>query len=112
MSRITEIDEQIAKLQAEKQKIQTTKSKYSDSVQKHIDRNRITDFELNQFDYWDIYGEDSNCDLGGYHHEPFIETVHGYLIDVIKYAVTLKSFYSWGAGGRIQKSTRGEIKRL
>ena len=50
---------------------------------------------------WAIYGEDSNCDLGGPHHEPHLETVTGTYKNVVEYALTLPNFFTWGYGGCI-----------
>jgi hypothetical protein len=58
---------------------------------------------------WMIYGEDPNCDFGGFHHEPYLATIEGRLTDVIDYAVTLKGFWGWGGGGRIEKI---EVKKV
>jgi hypothetical protein len=58
---------------------------------------------------WCIKGEDSNCDWGGYHHNPILGYREGNLLDVIKYAVNLKSFWTWGGGGYIEKV---EIKKI
>src|SRR5581483_9262782 len=52
---------------------------------------------------WRIFGEDPNCDFGGHHHEPELETVVGLYRDVVDYAVTLPGFFQWGGGGRIEK---------
>ena len=51
---------------------------------------------------WRICGEDSNCDMGGSHIEPYLETVSGTLQDAIDYAVELPRFWGWGAGGSIE----------
>lgn len=61
---------------------------------------------------WQIYGEDSNCDFGGTHYEPLLETVEGKLTDVIDYAVNLQGFWSWGGGGRIEKITITKPKKV
>lgn len=47
---------------------------------------------------WQIYGADSNCDLGGSHYVPLLDTVSGVLSDVIRNAVVRKKFWSWGSG--------------
>lgn len=64
---------------------------------------------LNEFGVWRIRGEDPNCDFGGSHYQPELGVVEGNLKDVIKYAVKLHGFYTWGSGGDI---TKVEIKRL
>ena len=60
-------------------------------------------YKPNEQGVWKIYGEDPNCDLGGAHHEPWLETVSGTYSKVVEYALTLPRFYSWGSGGRIVK---------
>ena len=54
---------------------------------------------------WAIHGEDPNCDLGGSHIEPHLETVEGRYGDVLDYALSLPGFFGWGAGGSIRKIT-------
>lgn len=58
---------------------------------------------LSEYGTWQIKGEDPNCDWGGHHHQPHIETVEGKLEDVIKYGVELPQFWQWGAGGDFVK---------
>ncbi len=58
---------------------------------------------LSEYGMWRIKGEDPNCDLGGHHYQPDLGTVEGYLEDVIKHAVALPDFYTWGSGGDITK---------
>jgi hypothetical protein len=57
---------------------------------------------------WSIHGEDPNCDLGGSHVEPHIETVEGRYGDIVDYALSLPDFFNWGHGGSIRKI---EIKK-
>jgi hypothetical protein len=52
---------------------------------------------------WMIYGEDDNPDFAGHHHEPLLGHVTGKLDDVIRHAVSLDRFWTWGGGGRIEK---------
>lgn len=58
---------------------------------------------LTEYGTWEVKGEDPNCDMGGYHHNPHLGYFEGTLFDVIKKAVELKGFYSWGSGGEISK---------
>ena len=52
-----------------------------------------------------VYAEDSNCDLGGYHSNPFLGCVEGTFIDVLEYAANnMRGFYTWGGGGYIKPS--------
>lgn len=52
---------------------------------------------------WEILGEDPNCDLGGYHNQPCLGIVLGTYKNVVNYALTLPSFFSWGGGGIIRR---------
>ena len=58
---------------------------------------------LEDYGVWQVFGEDSNPDLGGYHHTPLLATCEGKLGDVIEYAVDLPGFWTWGGGGEIKK---------
>jgi hypothetical protein len=64
---------------------------------------------LKEVGIWRIRGEDPNCDMGGAHYMTELGTVEGKLEDVIRYAVKIPNFYTWGSGGDILKI---EIKRL
>ncbi len=64
---------------------------------------------LDEVGTWRIHGEDPNCDFGGHHFQPDLGVVEGKLSDVIKHAVKLPAFYTWGGGGDI---TKVEIKKL
>lgn len=59
---------------------------------------------------WRILGEDPNCDFGGAHHEPHLETVTGTYKNVVEYAMTLRGWETWGHGGRIIKE--GAVKNI
>lgn len=63
-------------------------------------KHKLTDYGI-----WNIYGEDPNCDFGGHHHTPFLQTVEGTLETCLKYAINLKGFYTWGGGGHLTKVT-------
>ena len=58
---------------------------------------------LDEVGIWEVRGEDPNCDLGGYHHQPKLGTFSGKLEDIVAYAVTLSGFWGWGSGGDIIK---------
>lgn len=58
---------------------------------------------LSDTGYWEIRGEDPNCDMGGNHYQPDLGIVEGKLEDVILYAVDLPKFWSWGGGGSIKR---------
>lgn len=52
---------------------------------------------------WIILGEDPNCDMGGPHVQPKLGVVQGRYIDVVDYALGLSGFFTWGAGGDIER---------
>lgn len=66
-------------------------------------RKLLQEHSLDETGYWKIKGEDPNCDWGGHHYQPELGIVEGRLEDVIRYAVELKNFWTWGAGGDIIK---------
>ena len=78
----------------------------------------LKNHSLDEDGVWEIRGEDPNCDWGGFHHEPKLGFVSGKLRDVIKEAVKMPQFWSWGAGGTIKKITPklvhnlSEVKKL
>ena len=59
--------------------------------------------DLEEEGTWHVFGEDPNCDLGGYHHQPDLGYMTGRLVDVVKAAVSMNSFWTWGGGGKIVK---------
>lgn len=64
-------------------------------------RELLKKYKLTDVGTWKVRGEDPNCDFGGTHIMPDLGTYEGKLEDVIAYAVTLPSFWTWGAGGDI-----------
>ncbi len=68
-------------------------------------RKLLEKHSLSEHGVWQIFGEDPNCDWGGYHHEPELGFAEGTLEEVIRYAVELPRFWQWGAGGRIVKQS-------
>lgn len=89
---------------------------WSESRQKfegtHSYKDLLKDYALSENGTWEIYGEDPNCDMGGSHVEPKLETVEGKLDDVVNYGVKLKGFWQWGAGGRFKKVTIRPVKKV
>jgi hypothetical protein len=69
----------------------------------HVRKRLLEVYSPDETGTWRILGEDPNCDWGGSHHEPELETVTGTYRNVVEYALTLKNFYTWGGGGRIVK---------
>lgn len=87
----------------------------SDSYTKYTEqtysgKKLLREHKLDEYGKWDIYGEDLNGDFGGSHHVPFLITLEGKLEDVIRYAVQMERFWTWGGGGDIRPSTREVIK--
>jgi len=81
-----------------------TKSKYETFTQNcHSGRQLLEKHSLSEEGLWQVYGEDSNADFHGSHHQPLIGTFQGKLQDVIRHAVMMNSFWQWGAGGNIKK---------
>lgn len=60
-------------------------------------------YDPDTFGRWKIFGEDPNCDMGGHHENPYLETVDGTYKNVVKYALSLPRFIGWGSGGTIKK---------
>lgn len=77
----------------------------------HVRNRLLKEYKADEFGTWRILGEDPNCDWGGHHHEPELETVTGTYQNVIEYAMTLKNFFTWGYGGRIIKQA-GKHKNI
>lgn len=78
-------------------------SKLSQYMKSYSYNSLMKHYSLDDYGVWQIRGEDPNCDFGGHHHEPLLETVEGKLEDVIKYGVELPRFWQWGAGGSFVK---------
>lgn len=79
----------------------------SEETNKYVRERLLKEHSANEFGTWRILGEDPNCDYGGSHHEPELETVIGTYINVVDYAMSLGSFFTWGGGGRILKQPTG-----
>jgi hypothetical protein len=99
---LADIHERDVQMKAQDRFKEWTRSSYSGKrlLEKH---------SLNETGTWRIRGEDPNCDFGGHHHNPDLGTVEGRLEDVIRYAVGVSGFYTWGHGGDIVKV---EIKKV
>lgn len=78
----------------------------------HVRKSLLTKYPSGQEGVWQIYGEDPNCDLGGSHIEPHLETVSGRYADVVDYALKLNGFFTWGSGGRIVPYKYPNVKQI
>lgn len=108
-----------------KTKFETVDGKLFDNVQdaeiheKNLNKKDLTRYEkylntffgesllkkhsLDEYGIWEILGEDPNCDFGGPHYNPKLGFLEGRLDDILKKAVGMKGFWSWGGGGEIRK---------
>jgi hypothetical protein len=66
-------------------------------------KDLIKKHSLDEEGVWWIYGEDPTA-FGFPPSSPLLGTVNGMLQDVIKTAVMLDKFYTWGQGGTIVKA--------
>ena len=108
--RINQIDKEIARLQTEKENLEAierlpeVQKKVKDYLDRTYSGNRLLEnHSLNEKGLWKVRGEDPNCDLGGYHHQPDLGVVDGTLQEALEYGVMHKDFYHWGAGGDFEK---------
>ena len=66
-------------------------------------RDLLKKYSLEDEGTWQVCGEDPNCDMGGHHSNPYLGTFSGKLKDVIKIAVGLPGFFTWGGGGNLKR---------
>jgi hypothetical protein len=69
-------------------------------------------YDLSKYGIWCVKGEDPNCDMGGYHHEPLLGYFEGTLEQVINKAYTLERWMTWGGGGSITLAEPEKITKL
>lgn len=82
---------------------------FQNFCQSYSGRRLLSSHKLSEYGVWEIRGEDPNCDFGGHHHMPYLDTVECTLEKAIKHAITLDRWFTWGAGGEIKKI---EMKKL
>lgn len=66
-------------------------------------RKALEKYGLSDYGVWRVLGEDGNADFHGSRRIPYLGTFEGTLKSVIKHAVQLPRFYTWGGGGAIEK---------
>lgn len=76
----------------------------------HHGRQLLREHSLDEEGFWHVFGEDTNAELQGPHHTPDLGIYEGKLGDVLRVAVTLKGFWSWGGGGEIRKANITSVK--
>jgi hypothetical protein len=63
--------------------------------------NLANKYPSTQEGIWEIRGEDPNCDMGGCHSQPSLGYYEGTYGNVLEYALKLRGFFQWGAGGNV-----------
>lgn len=72
------------------------------SIVQRLAVDGLTDLEEHGF--WQLNGEDPNCDMCGPHSRPNLGVFQGTLSDAIDHAVDLPNFCTWGGGGFIARA--------
>jgi hypothetical protein len=67
-------------------------------------------YKSEEYGYWVAKGEDPNCDFGGPHSSPVLGYFEGKYKHVLSYAKTLPGWFTWGYGGRVEKSNIEFVK--
>lgn len=93
-------------------KLSEAQRNYNQFIHSYNGESLLKEHSLSEVGTWNIYGEDPNCDLGGSHHEPYLETVHGSLDAAIRHAVQLKGWFNWGAGGSIRPVEHNKVTQV
>ena len=73
-------------------------SKYDTFINSWSGQRVLKTSSLDTVGYWKIKAADTNCDWGGAHYQADLGVVYGKLEDVIRYAILIPSFWSWGPG--------------
>ena len=76
-------------------------TKYLGSI--YSGRRLLEKHSLTERGEWEVRGEDGNADIGGSHRQPYLGTFSGTLETVVRHAVNLPGFWTWGEGGDIRK---------
>ena len=81
----------------------TVEYRVNEWLKSHTGRRISDSHSLSDYGFWRVLGEDGNADFHGGRKIPYLGTFEGTLKSVIKHAVQLPRFYSWGSGGTIEK---------
>lgn len=79
------------------------KSRFSEYLKTYNGQKLLEKHSLDEVAVWKVVGEDPNCDMGGYHHQPLLGYYNDKLENIIKKAVLMPGFWSWGGGGDFVK---------
>lgn len=74
---------------------------HTEERNERVKTSLLAEHSADAYGIWQIKGEDGNVDFAGPHHMPTLGFFEGTYADIVEYAVNLKSFWSWGAGGSI-----------
>lgn len=81
----------------------TVEYRANEWLKSYTGRKLLEEYDLSEYGVWRVLGEDRNADFRGSRQIPYLGTFEGTLDSVIKHAVQLPRFYSWGSGGEIEK---------
>jgi hypothetical protein len=108
--RIKQIDKEIEKLQAEKERLEAIERlpELERKINDYLDRTYsgkklLEKHSLDEVGVWKVVGEDPNCDMGGYHHQPELGIIQGTLQQALEFGLNHPDFYHWGGGGDFKK---------
>jgi len=114
--RVSEIQREIIRLKKEESdlldKIEREKTNYDRFLTTYGYRELTSKHSLFEKGIWEIRGEDSNADLAGPHSNPFLGYYEGELEKVIRVAVEIPGFWSWGGGGYIKLHTPRKVTKV
>jgi len=83
--------------------------KFEKYLKTYSGKKLLEQYTLSTEGLWEVFGEDPNCDFGGYHYKPRMGLVEGKLEDVIRWAVAQGGFWQWGGGGDFELRTLKKI---
>lgn len=93
-------DTEAAALEHERKLASSNEDKYNKYLKQTYSGKRLLEkYSLSTEGLWEVFGEDPNCDFGGYHHKPSLGLVQGTLENVIRWGVAQGGFWQWGGGG-------------